>query len=104
MTVSPLTALVWIFAISAGILVALTICTLILAYRHKHRRQSGIYAGILAANPSSGISHVLTVWDLLMSPQLDRQFRQKLAGESQSQPIDDGRESTGKGGLATSSE
>jgi hypothetical protein len=82
---SPLIALVWVFAVSAGILGALTISALALAYRHRHRRRTGVYTEILATSQSSRVSFVLTVGDLLMDTHLRDEIRRKLVREAHAQ-------------------
>jgi hypothetical protein len=80
---SPLTALVWVFAVSAGIIAVLAVSTLCLAFRHRLRRRNGDYAKILAETPSSRISHVLTVGDLLMDASLREQMQRTVVREAQ---------------------
>src|SRR5262249_4873062 len=84
---SPLTALVWVFAISAGLLGTLTIGALALAYRHRLRRRAGVYIQVLAATQSSLISQILTVGDLLKDTALREQISLKLASVAQTQVI-----------------
>lgn len=67
---SPLTALIWVFAVSAGVAGVVSAVTLALAVRHQRRLKDGVYAGILAENPSSEVLKVLTVSDYLMDPDL----------------------------------
>lgn len=69
-TVSPLTALVWVFAAAAAALAALTVGVLMLAFRHRRRHRSGVYGTILRDAPSSPILRVLTVGDLTRDPEL----------------------------------
>jgi len=66
---SPLTALVWVFAVSAAALAAMAVSTLTLAFRHRRRQRSGVYARILR-NARSPVLHVLTMGDLLRDSQL----------------------------------
>lgn len=76
MAASLLFALVWVFAASSIILTLLILSTLVLAIRHRRRRRKGIYTAILEMTPSSQVSRVLTVGDLIVDPSLQQQIRQ----------------------------
>jgi hypothetical protein len=69
---SPLTALLWIFAVLAAILAALAVASLALYVRHRIRRRRGVYTRIFSETPQA-ISKTLTVSDLIT----DRPFRQQ---------------------------
>jgi hypothetical protein len=79
---SPLTALVWVFAVCAGVVAILIIITLLLAIRHQRRRSKGVYAEILAKTPSSHLLDVLTVSDLIMDERLRKQIQPTLLEEA----------------------
>lgn len=86
MATSPLTALVWVFAVSAGALGAVGAGALGLASRHQRRRKDGVFAAILAGNPASEARAVLTVTDYLRDPGLREQIKLPLAAEADSYP------------------
>lgn len=77
-------ALVWVFAVSAIGLGAVTLITLSLAVRHQHRLRNGIYTRILAENPSSHVTRMLTVSDSIIEPSLQGQLRERLIEKSTS--------------------
>ena len=84
---SPLAALVWVFAVSFVILTALSVGALCLGFRHRRRRRNGIYARILEAAPSSRVSNVLTVGDLLMDELLRNQIQRPQIKEAQASQL-----------------
>ena len=67
----------WVFALSAGVIGAVIVSTLGLAIRHQRRRRNGVYARLLAENPSSKVLQVLTVGDYLKDPLLRGQIRRQ---------------------------
>lgn len=79
---SPLTALIWIFAVLTCALTALAVGALALYVRHKIRRRRGVYARIVAEAPQS-ISKALTIGDLIADSPLRRQVSPHLVNEDQ---------------------
>lgn len=88
---SPLTALVWVFGVSACVVAALMVSALGLAFRHRRRRKHGVYSEVLSNTPSSHISRVLTVRDILLDKSLhkkigEEQIRRAQAAEFRNKP------------------
>jgi hypothetical protein len=83
MSTSPLTALIWVFAVCAALLGIVSAGTAGLAVRHRRRRRNGVYSRVLAEDPSSGILKVLTVGDYLADPSLRGQIQLRPIREVQ---------------------
>jgi hypothetical protein len=81
---SPLSSLVWVFAVSSICIGAISVGALGLAFRHQVRRKKGIYEGILAESESSRVLQVLTIRDAIISGAIRRQFERTLAERGRS--------------------
>ena len=70
--------LVWMFAVSAVSLGTVALITLALTIRHRYRRRKGVYVKIMAGNPSSKVTRILTVSDSLIDLSMHREMEKQL--------------------------